>query len=151
MQATAEQLESRADPGPATRSAGEEVQAAGEEVVVAVLAIRPGPSPRRTQLDPDHVETLIETGGRWPPLLLNRESLVVIDGNHRLAAARRLKLNSVRAVLFAGDSRAANLEAVRRNVSHGLPLTLAERRRAAIRILSDYPTWSDSKVAEICG
>src|SRR5271154_3832572 len=54
---------------------------------VAAKAVRVGVSVRRGPLRDDHVEALVATGGVWPPLLVHRQSLVVIDGNHRLAAA----------------------------------------------------------------
>jgi hypothetical protein len=52
---------------------------------------------------------------------------------------------------FDGDRDAAQIEAIRRNVTHGLPLTLAERRAAVKRLLKRHPGWSDSRIAEICG
>jgi AraC-like DNA-binding protein len=43
------------------------------------------------------------------------------------------------------------VEFVRRNVAHGLLLTLAERKRAAVRVLRAHPAWSDRRVAALCG
>ena len=40
-------------------------------------------------------------------------------------------MSSVRCEIFDGDEHAAFVEAVRRNVSQGLPLRLPERQRAA--------------------
>jgi predicted transcriptional regulator len=54
-------------------------------------------------------------------------------------------------VYFDGDHEAAQIEAIRRNITHGLPLTLAERRAAVKRLLERHPGWSDSRIAEICG
>lgn len=124
-----------------------------EELVIALPldCLRKGPSPRRGSVRAEQVEALLATPSTWPPILVHRPSMAVIDGHHRLAAAKRLGLTSISAVYFDGNSEMAELEAIRRNVTHGMPLTLAERRSAASRILKRYPGWSDSKVAEICG
>ena len=45
----------------------------------------------------------------------------------------------------------AYVEAVRSNISHGMPLTLSERRRAGVQILAVHPTWSDRRIASCCG
>jgi hypothetical protein len=42
-------------------------------------------------------------------------------------------------VFFDGDADAGFVEAVRANISHGLPLTVADRKAAAGRILGLYP------------
>ena len=41
--------------------------------------------------------------------------------------------------------------AVRRNVDHGLPLTLGDRRRAVHRVLARHPDWSDRRIGSLCG
>jgi hypothetical protein len=60
-------------------------------------------------------------------------------------------LAQIGASLFDGGPDAALIEFVRRNVHHGLPLTLRERKGAAGRILVVQPGWSDRRVAELCG
>ena len=55
---------------------------------------------------------------------------------------RLLGQHEVAAVVFEGNSGEAFAEAVRCNVTHGLPLTLDERRTAALRLLRDLPDWS---------
>ena len=122
-----------------------------QTVQVSLNALRIGPSPRRGPVRADHVEALVAARGAWPPILVHRASLVVIDGHHRLAAAGRLGMESTAVTFFDGDEAAADLEAIRRNVSHGLPLTLAERKSAARRVLRRFPSWSDSRIAEVCG
>jgi hypothetical protein len=102
-------------------------------------------------LDESHVAALAELEGRWPPLLVWAEHpQVVLDGAHRLAAAKRLGHSSVRVVLFGGDADEAFVEAVRRNVGHGLPLSVADRTRAGEQILARHPDWSDRRIAEAC-
>lgn len=102
-------------------------------------------------LDDTHVAALAELDGRWPPLLVWAENPhIVIDGAHRLAAAKRLGHSSVRVVVFQGSSDEAFVEAVRRNIGHGLPLSVADRTRAGQQILARHPDWSDRRIAEAC-
>jgi hypothetical protein len=54
-------------------------------------------------------------------------------------------------VFFDGDADAGFVEAVRANITHGLPLTLADRKAAAQRILRLFPDWSDRVVAAVTG
>jgi ParB-like chromosome segregation protein Spo0J len=119
--------------------------------MVPVASLRCGPSPRRGSVRADHVEALMQTHAGWPPILVHQDSLVVIDGHHRMAAARTLGLSSIEVVYFNGDDDDAEIEAIRRNVTHGLPLTLAERQAAIKRLLKRRPDWSDSRIADICG
>jgi L-serine kinase (ADP) len=60
--------------------------------------------------DPDHARDLaaeMEASGLWTtPLLIERQHLIILDGHHRWAAARRLGLTSVPAFLVSyGDPR----------------------------------------------
>lgn len=62
------------------------------------------------EVDPDFVATLaagMEVSGVWThPLLVETESLAVLDGHHRLAAAKRIGLRSVPALSVSyGDPR----------------------------------------------
>jgi hypothetical protein len=82
--------------------------------------------------------------------LVHEASGVVIDGVHRVAAARLLGLVRVDATLFSGGPDEALIEFVRRNVHHGLPLTLRERKWAAGQVLGTHPQWSDRRIAGIC-
>jgi len=119
-------------------------------VSVPVARLRFGSSFREGGVNGDHVRRLVRLGGRWSPILVDRVSGVVIDGVHRVAAARVLGLSQIEASLFTGDPDEALIEFVRRNVHHGLPLTLRERKSAAGRVLSVHPEWSDRRIAEIC-
>jgi ParB-like chromosome segregation protein Spo0J len=74
----------------------------------------------------------------------------VIDGHHRLAAARLIGLPEVPSVYFDGAVGDAFIEAVQRNVQHGLPLSLDEKKAAASRILTEHPEWSDRRIAGVC-
>ena len=52
---------------------------------------------------------------------------------------------------FDGDEESAFLFAVQANITHGLPLTMADRTAAATRILAFRSDWSDRAVARITG
>jgi len=117
---------------------------------VLVADLRPGFSPR-TGVDPEHVERLAELDGDWPPIMVHADTMAVIDGNHRLAAARSLGMRTVGVVIFEGTQEEASIEAIRANVEHGLPLSLADRKRAAAELLAFRSGWSDRSLGQICG
>jgi hypothetical protein len=114
-------------------------------------SLRVGPSLRVEGLDAEHVATLAEFDGAWPPIVVRREDRSVVDGQHRVAAARRLGLACLQVTWFDGSTEDAFVEFVRCNVGHGLPLGLGERRSAASRILRSHPERSDRSVALVCG
>lgn len=103
-------------------------------------------------LDEGHVAAFCELEGRWPPLLIwASQPEVVLDGAHRLAAARRLGHDTVQVLAFEGNPDQAFVEAVRRNIGHGLPLSVADRTRAGEHMLRRHPDWSNRRIAEVCG
>ncbi|MFC9248323.1 helix-turn-helix domain-containing protein [Streptomyces sp. NPDC057136] len=75
----------------------------------------------------------------------------VIDGMHRLKAAKLRGQETIEVELFDGTSEEAFLRAVEVNVSHGLPLSLADRRAAAGRIIASHPQMSDRAIARAAG
>ncbi|MCT9138310.1 hypothetical protein [Streptomyces violarus] len=119
--------------------------------IVPLGALRVTGSPRRTVEDPAHSRRLADTGAGFPPLLVHRPSMTVIDGIHRLRAARMRGRPTIAVRFFDGSAEDGRLLAVALNVTHGLPLTAEERTAAAERILTSRPHWSDRCVAEIAG
>ncbi len=75
----------------------------------------------------------------------------VIDGMHRLRAAILNGRRSIDVEFFDGSDEEAFIRAVEQNVAHGLPLTLADRKAAAARILGFKPALSDRSVASMTG
>jgi hypothetical protein len=55
----------------------------------------------------------------------------VIDGMYRLLAARMRGDSEIEARFFEGDDASSYVLAVKSNVEHGLPLSLADRKVAA--------------------
>jgi ParB-like chromosome segregation protein Spo0J len=123
----------------------------GEVEEFPISELRVGEGVRSGGLDERHVELLMESVDSWPPIVVWGDDPVVVDGCHRVEAARRLGRYSVIAIRFLGSPEEAFIEAVRRNVNHGLPLSVADRRRAARRVLSRNPEWSDRRIASLCG
>jgi ParB-like chromosome segregation protein Spo0J len=120
-------------------------------VRLPISAIREADSPRSTGVDPAHAHALAQTEADLPPIMVHRATMRVIDGMHRLAAARLRGEPEIAAILFDGDDDEAFLLAVRSNVSHGLPLTLTDRRAAAVRIIRARPDLSDRTIAVTAG
>lgn len=118
---------------------------------VRIERLRFGLSPRTELCDQRHVAALAEVIDQVPPIVVHRPTMRVIDGVHRVHAARSLGRETIRALLFDGDEVAANIEAVRSNVTHGKPLTLAEREAAAVHIVQLVPDWSDRRIAGVSG
>jgi hypothetical protein len=75
----------------------------------------------------------------------------VIDGMHRLRAAKLRGDETISVEFFEGDGKEAFLLSVDANVRHGLPLSLADREAAARRILATYQQWSNRAVAAVVG
>lgn len=120
-------------------------------VRLPVSAIREADSPRSAGVDMAHARSLAQTEADLPPIVVHRATTRVIDGMHRLTAARLRGEPEISAQLFDGDENEAFLLAVRLNVSHGMPLTIVDRRAAAVRIIGTHPGLSDRAIAVSSG
>jgi len=122
-----------------------------EEVRAPITALKSGLSPRLAGESSAHIRMLSELEAKLPPILVHRASMRVVDGMHRLRAAilRGDETVSIR-FLECGESEVF-ATAVEMNVKHGLPLSLADRKAAACRILATNSQWSDRKIASITG
>jgi ParB-like chromosome segregation protein Spo0J len=127
------------------------VLAGGDVVAVPDAYIAAGDSPRLDGEDLDHIRALAQDGISWPPILVHRETMRVVDGMHRLRAARLRGDQVIRVTFFDGDEAEAFVAAVRANVAHGLPLKLADREAAAARIITLMPERSDRWIGEATG
>jgi ParB-like chromosome segregation protein Spo0J len=94
---------------------------------------------------------LAESEEPLPPILVHRATGRVIDGMHRLGAAQLRGQQTIDVRYFDGTAEEAFVVAVRSNVSHGLPLSLADREAAAARIIVSHPHWSDRSIAAATG
>ncbi|MEU6076715.1 ParB/RepB/Spo0J family partition protein [Micromonospora sp. NPDC047074] len=123
----------------------------GEAEQVDVTLLRDGLSPRLDGVDTSHVRHLAGLADELPPLVVHRATMRVMDGLHRLAAARVRGQRQVPVVYFEGTSAEAFVVAVRLNATHGRALRAKDRAAAARRILDAYPHRSDRWIASVCG
>ncbi|MDQ2586682.1 hypothetical protein CKY47_22340 [Saccharothrix yanglingensis] len=108
-------------------------------------------SPRLDGEDPEHTRLLAEVDTPLPPVLVHRQTMRVIDGVHRVRAAVLKGQRTIAVEYFDGDEDGADIRAVQANLRHGLPLSLADRRAAAGRIVARHPDWSDRAIATLVG
>jgi ParB-like chromosome segregation protein Spo0J len=117
-----------------------------------VADLRPADSPRRAGEDISHIEMLASIEDRrLPPIVVHRGSMRVVDGMHRLRAAKLRGDDLIEACFFDGTETEAFVLAVTANTTHGLPLSLADRTLATERIIASQPTWSDRAIAVAVG
>lgn len=128
------------------------------------LSTTPGPIPSllpvaglaaasavRGAIDLAHVARLCEVLVGCPPITVTTDG-VIVDGAHRLEAARRLGWETIPGVALPSLTEAeVLLAAAEANSGHGLPLTREERRRAVEHLLYLDPALSDRRVAQACG
>src|SRR4051812_9942710 len=76
---------------------------------VDVLALRSGDSPRLEGLSEDHIHALIEAESDFPPIIVHRATMCVIDGMHRVEAARLAGREQLPVRFFEGDEEEAFL------------------------------------------
>jgi ParB-like chromosome segregation protein Spo0J len=120
-------------------------------LTVRLSALQVLPSLREDTLREHRIEALLAAPDDWAPILVRRADLTIVDGQHRVAAARRLDRAEIEAELFDGDAEAAFLEFVQRHARLREGLNRRERRSAARRVLETHREWSDRRIAELCG
>ncbi|WP_399084593.1 helix-turn-helix domain-containing protein [Streptomyces sp. BBFR2] len=118
---------------------------------MAVDEIGVAGSPRLAGEDLGHVEALARSGEDFEPVLVHRGTGLLVDGRHRLLAARLRGDRDIAVRFWDGPESELFAHAVEVNVKHGLPLTTADRRAAALRLLREHPSWSDRRITQITG
>lgn len=121
------------------------------EQLVPVTLLRLGVVPRTGGVDDAHVLALASASTRLPPIIVHRPTMRVIDGVHRLRAAELAGRTAIAVRFFDGDLDDAFVLAVEANRAHGLPLSLADRKAAAARIIRTHPLRSDRWIARVSG
>jgi ParB-like chromosome segregation protein Spo0J len=119
--------------------------------MVRIDSLVPGDSPRLSGADEAHVRRLAEAPAGLPPIVVHRPAMTIIDGAHRVRAAMLNGAEQIEAEFFDGSEDEAFIRAVELNVAHGLPLTMAERKLAAARIIASCPGLSDRAIARSSG
>jgi ParB-like chromosome segregation protein Spo0J len=120
-------------------------------VRIPVDSVSDGIALRRSGPNSQHVRTLAEIDDPLPPIIVQQATMSVIDGVHRLQAARMRGEDEIDARIVDADQASCFVIGVRANVTHGLPLSLADRKAAAVGIISYYPYWSDRMIASVSG
>jgi ParB-like chromosome segregation protein Spo0J len=137
--------------GAATAPGAGDQAPAGEVVIVPIVSLRAGETPRLNGEDRTHVARLAEAEEPLPPILVERRTMRVIDGMHRLLAASLNGQQTIGVVFFDGCPEEVFLLAVEANVTHGLPLSHSDRRAAARRIIGSHPHMSDRAIGASTG
>jgi hypothetical protein len=144
-------MDTEADSPPDTASSAASMapERPSEIALVAIADLAIGDSPRLSGIDRAEVQSLVAADrSSLPAIVVERATMRVFDGLHRLAAAKLRGDGTIR-VRFVDGEHAAFVTAVHNNAVHGRRLTLEERQAAADRILRSHPRWSDRKVAEV--
>jgi hypothetical protein len=93
-------------------------------------------------------------GATFPPVVVfyDGDQYWLVDGFHRVAAAKRVPQEEITADVFQGSRRDAVLYSVGVNATHGLRRTNDDKRRAVLVLLNDpeWATWSDREIARRC-
>jgi hypothetical protein len=124
------------------------------------IKTKAGVQARTKEISLPHVRALIEQIRARPEFIQEhpvhavknqQNQFLVVDGHHRLAAYKALRAQKVPVVVLDPDPNGpqqgwAYWLSFRENREHGLPLTKADRRRAAL-VLSRSTSWSDRKIA----
>ncbi|MDP9359375.1 MAG: ParB/RepB/Spo0J family partition protein [Chloroflexota bacterium] len=124
------------------------------ELPITTITVLSDLQPRVAGLDEAHVLALQEASEGWPPLAVVQQgnAYVLVDGFHRFAAAQNLGLARVPARLLPlpadGDLKGL---AFALNAVHGRPLSLADRRAEAERLLREWPVVSNLEVSRRAG
>ena len=123
------------------------------ELNVAVSSLVPGFYLRHAGTNAAHVQLLADAAGstRLPPILVQKSGSRIIDGSHRVEAAKLRMDEYISARVIDCTDEEAFVLAVQSNTLHGLPLTKADRIVGAKRILASHPDWSDRAVAKVTG
>ncbi|MFF3752742.1 ParB N-terminal domain-containing protein [Streptomyces sp. NPDC002018] len=119
------------------------------KVVIGSLVI--ADTPRIAGQNAEHVRMLAGAPGEFPPIVVHRATMRVVDGLHRLRAAELRKQEFITARMFEGDEAEAFVLAVQANLTGGLPLSVADRKAAAARVIASHPQWSDRLTASVTG
>jgi len=94
-------------------------------------------------------------GDQLPPVAAVSDGATtwLIDGFHRIAAARRAGRTSIQTMVRIGTHRDAIIGAAGANRDHGLRRTRADKQRAIQALLADpeWAAWSDHRIADACG
>jgi hypothetical protein len=112
----------------------------------------------RVEMNPEVVEEyaeLMKEGTIFPPLEVfdDGENKWLVDGFHRIHAAKAIGNKEIKCQVLKGTQREAILRSVEANKSHGLRRTNKDKRNAVITLLNDeeWQYKSSREIAEKAG
>src|SRR3954454_2061179 len=95
----------------------EDFPALGEEATkVLIESVRIAGSPRLKGVDESHIRMLADIEDILPPIIVHHETMTIIDGIHRIGAARLNGLKEIDVCFFHGSETDAFKLAVQMNV-----------------------------------
>ena len=96
----------------------------------------------------------MEAGAVFPPVELVGDGDVfwLVDGLHRLEAAKKINREQISSNVTEGDERVAMLMSCAANAEHGKRRTNEDKRQKVMMMLEDeeWQGWSSRKIAEKC-
>jgi ParB-like chromosome segregation protein Spo0J len=123
------------------------------ETSILLEMLVPGIQLRAGGTDLVHVRLLADAAdaAQLPSILVQKSGYRIIDGKHRVEAAKLLGQSVISARVVDCTDAAALVLAMQANRLHGLPLTRVDRICGAKRVLASHPDWSDRAVASVAG
>jgi len=121
----------------------------GEWVPLRSIRLEDSVTPR-SEINEEMVQAYREVLDDLPPIMVQRDTFVLIDGRHRLEATIGVG-DHVRIVEVDVPDIELHTAAVKANRGHGVPLTAKERERAGKRMIRERVTLNDTEIAEIVG
>ncbi len=118
----------------------------------AIITDDPAFIVRDQRLDETTVAVYAEEPERLPAVEVWRDPagdrIFLLDGQHRVAAARRRNLTEIPVNYFEGNRAEAEARSRAANLWHGLPLTATERRRVRLEVIERLYEYSNNWIAE---
>lgn len=107
----------------------------------------------RDELDKDTIERYAECFDQLPPVVVFDidDGYLLADGFHRVEAAKRLGRTDIDADVREGTRKDTEEYAALANLTHGKPLTRAERRKAVEQMLRLHTERANNWIAEDTG
>ena len=110
----------------------------------------------RRQIDPQVVQEYAEdmtAGDAFPPVTVISDGILnwLVDGFHRLAAARQLGRTTIEATVKKGNHGTAVWASLGANREHGLRRTRGDKQRAVQLALEEFTEKSDRALAKQIG
>lgn len=123
------------------------------DIDIASYQIRDGLNEAAVERYAETLQAVEAIAWPFPPVVLNAtdNGYVCVDGAHRIAAAMKAGREAVEAKVINLSEADAKVEAARANMTNGLPLTPAERKKAIARLIELRPVWTDAAIARLMG